>query len=51
MAKARGLEVPDRDMDRIAGPLETLEEAFRPLAKDLKAEDEPATGFRAEETA
>jgi len=50
MAKAGGLEVSERDLERIAGPLETLEEAFRPLAKELKAEDEPATAFHAEET-
>jgi hypothetical protein len=43
--------IPDRDLDRIAAPLEALEEAFRPLAKELKAEDEPAMGFSAEETA
>ena len=51
IAKAGGLDVPDRDLDRIAGPLEALEEAFRPLVQDLRAEDEPATSFSAEETA
>jgi len=50
IARAGGLEVSERDLERIAGPLETLEEAFRPLAKELKAEDEPATAFHAEET-
>ena len=49
MAKAAGLAVSDGELDRIAGPLEALEEAFRPLAKELKAEDEPAIAFRAEE--
>lgn len=49
IAKASGLEVPDRDLDRIVAPLESLERAFRPLVQGLKAEHEPATAFRAAE--
>jgi hypothetical protein len=51
MAKARGLDIPDRDFDRIAGPLDALEESFRPLAKQLNAADEPCVAFRVEEDA
>ena len=51
IAKAGGLEIGDQELDRIAAPLQALEETFRPLAKGLKAEDEPATGFCAMETA
>jgi hypothetical protein len=49
IAKANGLVVSDRDLDRIVAPLEALEEAFRPLVKGLKAEHEPATAFCAGE--
>ena len=51
MAKAAGLEISNHELDRIAGPLQTLELAFRPLAKDLRAGDEPAVIFDAGETA
>ena len=49
MAKACGLEASD--LDRIAGPLEKLEQEFHAMAMDLKAEDEPAVVYDAEETA
>lgn len=49
IAQASGLDVPAGELERIAGPLATLEEAFRPLVKDLKAEHEPAVNFCAEE--
>jgi hypothetical protein len=48
IAKASGLALPDKDLDRIAQPLETLEEAFRPLAKDLSPDLEPSVEFRVE---
>src|ERR1700752_2188539 len=35
IAKAYGLDLTDRDLDRIAPPLEALEEAFRPLTRSL----------------
>jgi hypothetical protein len=44
IARASGLEVPEEELDRIVGPLNALEEAFRPLVKDLAADSEPATG-------
>ena len=51
MARARGIDVADRDLDRIAGPLDALEETFRPLTKQLNAADEPCVEFRVEEDA
>jgi hypothetical protein len=45
IARASGLEVSGEELDRIAGPLDALEEAFRPLVKDLAADLEPATGI------
>jgi hypothetical protein len=49
IAKASGLEVDPAQLKGIAGPLEALEAAFRPLVKDLAPGDEPATGLRLEE--
>jgi hypothetical protein len=49
VARANCPEIPDGDVDRIVTPLNGLEEAFRPLAKSLAPDDEPATAFRAEE--
>jgi hypothetical protein len=45
IARASGLEVPVEELDRIVGPLDALEEAFRPLVKDLTVDVEPATGI------
>jgi len=47
VARARGLEIPDADLDGITPRLDALEEAFRPPALQLKPEQEPATIFRA----
>ncbi len=46
IAQAQGLNVPERELDRIVGPLTKLEEAFRPLAKTLTPEMEPDTELR-----
>jgi hypothetical protein len=51
IAKARGIEIPAQDLDRIAPPLDALEQAFRPLVKDLPPDLEPAVEFRMEEGA
>ena len=51
IAKASGLKLDPTQLDRIAGPLETLDAAFRPLLKDLTPGVEPATGLRLEEDA
>jgi hypothetical protein len=51
IAKASGLEVSVEEWDRIVGPLDALEEAFRPLVKDLAVDLEPATGICGEEGA
>jgi hypothetical protein len=51
IAKASGIEIPAKDLDRIAPPLDALEAAFRPLAKDLTPDVEPSVEFRMEEDA
>ena len=49
IAKAQGLDLSERDLDRIAPPLDALEEAFRPLVRDLTPGIEPAVVVGAEE--
>ena len=51
MAQAHGLDLPAAELDRLAPPLEALEETFRPLVKSLTADLEPAVEFRMEEEA
>jgi hypothetical protein len=47
IAKASGLTALDRDLERTVAPLVSLEQAFRPLVKDLSYALEPAFEFRA----
>lgn len=49
IAKAAGLDIPAKDVSRIAEPLNSLEEVFRPLAASLTPEMEPAASFRADQ--
>jgi hypothetical protein len=49
LANAGGFEIPPRDVDRVQGPLSALEEAFRPLVKDLTPDIEPAPGYHQED--
>jgi hypothetical protein len=49
IARAHGMNLEGRDLERVAGPLERLEEVFRPLVQDLPPDLEPATTFSAEE--
>ena len=49
IARARGLEISAEELDRIVGPLDALEESFRPLVQDLTVDVEPATGACGEE--
>jgi hypothetical protein len=49
IAQALAPDVPADAVSRIAGPLTTLEEAFRPLCADLPSELEPATLFLTDE--
>jgi hypothetical protein len=49
IARARGLDIPEDQLDRIARPLELLEAAFRPLTTDLPPSLEPASGFDPED--
>ena len=48
IAKARGLEIPAADLELIAPRLDALEQAFRPLARALTPDQEPAPAFDAE---
>ena len=47
LAQARGLKIGDRELDRIAGLLRSLEQVFRPLVRELPHGLDPATAFRA----
>jgi hypothetical protein len=48
LAQARGLEIADSELDRIAGPLIVLEQKFRPLAQAVASDLQPAAVFRAD---
>jgi len=50
LAAASGIDLPASDIERIVKPLQSLEEAFRPLANNLTIADEPATILSLEET-
>jgi hypothetical protein len=41
IAQAHGLDLPSRELDRIAQPLAALEETFRPLVQQLTPDLEP----------
>lgn len=49
LAKARGLNIPDADLERIVSPLDKLEQSFRPLIEKIPHDLEPAITFRAGE--
>jgi len=46
IAEANDLRIPESDLERVVPALETLEAAFRPLAKTIPDEIEPAITFR-----
>jgi hypothetical protein len=46
IAEASGLRIPEPEMSRMAGALDGLESAFRPLAKSIPHDVEPAVIFR-----
>jgi hypothetical protein len=46
LAKAAGLDIPAKELGRIAQPLKALEEVFRPLVENLPPDLEPAAAFR-----
>ena len=48
LAKASGLDIPAKEVAKNTPPLDGLEEVFRPLAKSLTAEMEPAAIFHAD---
>ena len=45
LAEAYGLGIPESDMDRLAVPLDGLEEAFRKLAASFPADTDSALIF------
>jgi len=47
IAKASGLTIPAAEVDRIAPALDALETAFRPLARAIGPNIDPAVVFRA----
>jgi hypothetical protein len=49
IAKVSSPEIPAGELDRIAAPLQALEETFRPLVKDLPPDLEPCLEFDAQE--
>ena len=49
IAAAAGTEIPAEDLARVASALDALEAAFRPLARAIPEEVEPAVTFRADE--
>ena len=48
LAKARGIEIPSEQLDRVIEPLRALEKRFRPLAAALSFDLDPATTFCAD---
>jgi hypothetical protein len=49
LARASDLGIPAPEVDRVAAPLESLEETFRPLVRDLTPDLEPCTELRTDE--
>ncbi|HOK46465.1 MAG TPA: hypothetical protein PLA43_00845 [Bryobacteraceae bacterium] len=47
IAAASRFDIPEEELNRIAPVLEALEAAFRPLAKNIPVETEPAFIFHA----
>jgi hypothetical protein len=47
IARANGLSIPDAALESIAQSLDALEADFRPLARALPPETEPAVAFQA----
>ena len=48
IAKASGSALSGKELESVVLPMEVLEAAFRPLAKDLPPDLEPSTEFRVE---
>lgn len=48
IARARGLAIPEAEIEAIAPRLDALEAAFRPLAANFTPDQEPAAVFRAD---
>lgn len=48
IARARGLAIPEAEIEAIAPRLDALEAAFRPLVAKLTPDQEPAAVFHAD---
>jgi len=48
LVRARGLEIPPEQLDRVIEPLRALDRRFRPLAAALSFDLDPATRFCAD---
>jgi hypothetical protein len=48
LARARGSQLEDSELERILEPLHNLEKRFRPLAKAIPPALDPAVIFRAD---
>ena len=46
IADGHDLGIPEPDLERVSPALDTLESAFRPLAKKIPDDVEPAVTFR-----
>jgi len=49
IARAHEVAIPPAELERLVSTLETLDQAFRPLVRELTPEMEPALFFRPEE--
>jgi hypothetical protein len=49
IAKAVAPDIPSKEASKATVPLNSLDEVFRPLAKSLTPEMEPAATFRADQ--
>ena len=45
IASAYGIAIPDADIERITGPLDSLEKSFRPLVEGMPQNLDPAFLF------
>jgi len=49
IAKAQGLSLPARDLDRLVQTLGALEQSLQPLTLELRPDLEPASEFHMED--
>jgi hypothetical protein len=49
LARARGLKIPEAELERVIEPLIALERRFRPLVDGMASDLAPAIVFRADQ--